>query len=1189
MNRDRWELVQDLFDRVAHVEAAERAAWLSEQCGGQTDLRDEVLSLLKAADEADEILGIFEHPLPFFAPADAATPPTNSGGPAASIETVTAEPPMAPGDTVGNYQIEREIGRGGMGVVYAAHDTRLQRTVALKFLPRWSHHDAEAKGRLIAEARAAAALDHPNVATVYEIGEAQNGRLFIAMGFYEGRTLAARVKEGPIPQNEALDYAFQMARGLQKAHEHGIVHRDVKPANVIVTLDAVVKILDFGIARTAESELTRPGAMLGTVAYAAPEQIRGETVDHRADIWAFGVVLYEMLTGERPFGRPYESSLLYSILNEDPTPLRRHLPDAPEALEALIGRCLHKDPGARHQSIREVASALSQLSRPAPEKAASRGNLPVPLNVFVGREDERKDAKALFEETRLLTLTGTGGMGKTRLSIQLASELRTQFPDGIWFVPLAAITDSTLVPSSIARILEVREQGANDLFAGIKDFLEQRASLLVLDNFEQVIEAGPLIVELLQACPRVKALVTSRAPLRVRGERVFAVPPLKLPDARGASPETLARSEAVMLFVQCAQAVNPAFELRHDNAADVAAICQRVEGLPLAIELAAARIRLLDPADIASRLENRLRLLTGGARDLPSRHQTLRESIGWSYGLLTKDQQRIFRRLSVFVSGWSIDTAEKICEELDDRTVDVLDATAALIDNSLVRKEASIDGQTRFSMLGMIREFGGECLAGSGEADAAAKAHAGILTEYAESAESWLTGPQQTLWLARLEQEYDDFRAVLEWSLTSDGDPETGFRLGAALWRFWLIRGRLSEGRDWMNRLLDHPQAPRSPQLHARLLAGSGTLAHNQGHYAAARTAYEAALALYREIGDRRGVANTLNNLGWVAWRQGEFATSRRLSEEGLFLHQSRDDRRGSAMALNNLAWVSHFEGELEAAQSFHEQCLALQEDVGDRRAIAFSRNNLGWVLCDRGELDRGSDLVTDAVQHFDAIRDKQLTAFGTTLLGLAAHRRADLTRARTCLEQTAIRRFREIGDVWGLSFALDALGTVLRDEDDLGGARTCFEESLRIRQLSEDRWGVSRCLYGLAEVNRRDGRIPEAASKYLESIRASRGRWDRAGLAQSAEGLALIASRNTDYESAVRLLAAADALRRTCGPEASPQRAAELEQLRHVVHEAGVGKSSAAATEDLLAGESAAGPQFEDLVALAEQVVGAA
>lgn len=1132
MTPERWTRVQQLFDGATAIDPGARAAWIDAQCGEETELRDEVMSLLASSRSAENVLDIFERPRPLMKPHVGA----NAG--------------VALGDTVGGYRIERELGRGGMGVVYLARDSKLERLVALKFLPPELYRDAEAKRRLVAEARAAAALDHPNIATVYEIDESADGALYISMAFYEGLTLAEQLKTGALPHEVAVDYACQIARGLQKAHDQGIIHRDVKPANLIVTGDGVVKILDFGVARAGDGESMRTGAMLGTVAYASPEQIRGETVDHRTDIWSFGVVLYELLTGKRPFRGEYEASILFSILNEDPASL-----PYPE-LEELVLRCLSKDPDSRPAGMREVLSMLSANSKLSdqhtavkPESGASPpGNVPAPLSAFIGREQELSEVTALIDQTRLLTLTGTGGTGKTRLCIHLAGEVRRRFPDGIWFVPLAPVTDAAAVPAAMARALEVREQGAIDVFESLKAFLRGRTALVLLDNFEHILEAGPRVAALLEACPRLRVVVTSRSPLHVRGEHIFPVPPLDIPGDRITAPEELARCEAVKLFVQSARSVDPDFELSTENGPDVAAICKALDGLPLAIELAAARTRVLEPSEIANRLDHRLRLLAGGARDLPTRHQTLRESIGWSYGLLSREHQRLFRRLAVFAGGWTMAAAEKICAAFPDADVDVLESTAALIDNSLIQKEPGPDGQTRFVMLQTVREFAAECLAGAGEDESATRAHARIYTEYAESAEAWLTGPQQALWLTRLDQEYDNLRAVLLWSRSAAGDPELGFRIGAALWRFWLIRGRLTEGREWLNRLADDPGVAQHPKLYARLLAGAGTFAHNQGDYTAARATYEAALAQYRGLADDRGSAHVLNHMGWVAWRQGDFESARRLSEEGLALQRQIGDARGMAMALNNLAWVSHFQGDLNAAEDLHRQCESLQQKAGDRRGIAFARNNLGWVLCESGKLDDGLALLTDAVQHFDAIGDKQLRGFGTALIGSAAHRSGDLAKARRCIEEVGLPLFREIGDAWGLALALADLAVVLLDSGEIEQARVRCEESLALRRKSDDRWGVARSLYVLAEISRRSAGPHASVPLYAESLRVNRTLRDHIGLAMTAEGLAAVASEIGRSESAARLLNDAAALRRSAGSAPPLGRAAEIERISNTV-----------------------------------------
>lgn len=1136
MDAERLQQIQELFHAALERPAEERDGFLNAACAADPDLRAAVKRYLRA--DADDF-SLLDAPVAHVKDLD-----------------MPGEPSSLPHEyTIRGYHVERLLGQGGMGMVYLAYDRKLDRPVALKLLPLHLSTDEEAKARFIHEARATAALDHPHIATIYEVGETEAGRLFIAMAYYEGETLKQKIAQGPVPVAETLQIATQVARGLAAAHRREVVHRDIKPANLIITPEGQVKIMDFGIAKVAGHDLTKVGQMVGTIAYMSPEQARGEAVDHRTDIWSLGVVLYEMLTGERPFRGEYPQAVLYAILNEAPAPLTQQNEEVPEALQHVVDRLLAKDREARYE---QAADLLADLERLASNDAVQRGelrrtdvperlpdNLPVPLTSFVGRERELEQARALLAHARLLTLTGTGGTGKTRLALHLAAAVKETFRDGVCFVALASLNDAALVASTIAQALGVRETGGVPISEQLIAFLRYKEGLLVLDNFEQVVEAGPLVTQLLAACRDLKILVTSRVPLHVQGEHELPVPSLELPaTGSSASPEQLVESEAVALFVQRARAVKPGFTLEAVNASAVVEICTRLDGLPLAIELAAARIKVLSPRAILTRLQHRFDLLTGGARDLPTRHRTLREAIAWSYDLLAKDEKKLFRRLAVFVGGHSLEAAEQVCRAVADLSVEVLDRLASLVDKNLVRQEEQPDGEPRFSMLETIREFDLECLIASGDEAMARRAHRDFFLALAEEAEPQLTGPQQVAWLARLEKEHDNLCAALDWTLDTEGNVEAAAQLGAALWRFWLIRGHLSEGSERLERVLTQAGASISAATRAKLLTGAGTLAHNQGRYRTARMLYDESLMLYRELGDARGTARTLGHLGWIGWRLGEYDAARTISEESLTLHGEQQDRRGVALALNNLGWVAQHQGEYVKARSYFGEVLALQRAMNDRRGVAFALSNLGWTLASQGDYARATALLEDALAAFREVGDRQLTTFTLGRLGAVVHDRGDTERAAALLEQESLPLFRMIGDSWGIAFACSGLGRVMKDRGNYERAGTLYEESLTLRRQIEDTFGIAESLGRLAELRRLQQEPEQAAARYKESLRLRRDLGDKGGLVECLEGLAYLAWNEDQLLRATRLFGAAEALRAAIGGARPPRSQAAYDDV---------------------------------------------
>jgi non-specific serine/threonine protein kinase len=729
------------------------------------------------------------------------------------------------GKLISHYRILEELGRGGMGIVYKAEDTRLERFVAIKFLPHQIAANENERDRFKVEAKAAAALNHPNIATIHAIEEAPNGRgeMFIVMEFIDGKELKQLIIDNSqLSIDNCLSYAIQIAEGLKAAHAKGIIHRDIKSSNIMVTESGQVKIMDFGLAKIGGGvHLTKTSTTVGTAAYMSPEQARCKPVDHRTDIWSFGIVLYEMLTGRLPFRGEYEQAVLYSIVNENPEPLARCRTDVPEAVQMIVEKALQKDAGTRHQTAIEILTDLkswqagltptfAELSPRKPKEPAPN-NLPSQLTSFIGREREIEEIKALLSTARLVTLTGPGGTGKTRLGLQVAASLLNDFESGVFFVALASISDPGLVASSIAQTLGVKDTGVRPILESLKNFLQAKQTLILLDNFEHVVDAATLVTELLSACPRLKVLVTSREPLHVYGEHQFPVPPLTLPEPKQLPPiESLSHYEAVALFIQRALAVKPDFVLTDENAPAVAEICIRLDGLPLAIELAAARIKLLPPHAILDKLEHRFNLLTGGPRDLPARQQTLRGAIEWSYALLDEEEKKLLRRLSVFAGGCTLEAAEAVCNWFvvapsgagraegenfspppqssssprspmpegitTNLKVEVLDGLTSLVDKSLLRQIEQPDGEPRFMMLETIREFGLECLIAGGEKEAFRQAHRDFFLKFSEEAESQLTGPQQKKWLESLEQEHDNLRSAFDWSLKNNGEMEAGLR-----------------------------------------------------------------------------------------------------------------------------------------------------------------------------------------------------------------------------------------------------------------------------------------------------------------------------------------------------------------------------------------------------------------------------
>lgn len=1011
-----------LFDELLELDAAGRAARLRD-LSPDPAVAHEVTSLMAAAARAGDFLRLL--------PSGAVRAPGT-------------------GMVAGRYRIERHLGSGAMGDVHLAWDQQLERSVALKFLrAATAATDPSAVARFRAEARAAARLEHPHVATVYDTGETDDRQLFIAMAYYPGETLRERIARAPLTLADALRIAAQVASALAAAHAAGIVHRDVKPANVLFDAEGAARLADFGIAKLlAGPEVLTRDAAVGTPAYMSPEQARGDAVDPSADLWALGVMLHEMLTGNRPRAGASAAARTESLAPID------------DGVRALVDTLLTDDRARRPAGATAVRDALDALGaanaaavRPRlPE--AGRGALPTAVTRLIGREREIAAARTLLAESRLLTLIGPGGTGKTRLSLELASSVRDAFPDGVWFVPLAEIADPALVPWSVAQVLGVRDGGSVPPADRAIAALSGRRALLVLDNMEHVLASAPFVAKLLAACPTVSVLATSRAPLAIQGEQTYPVPPLATP-VPGALD--IAASNAVQLFVSRARAVRPSLVLDDESLAAVAEICRRLDGLPLALELAAARATLLSPRAILARLEQRFDLLRADSVDRPARHGTMRAVLDWSYNLLSEPERALFGRLAVFAGGASLDGVEAVARDLvrdSDVSMPVLELVSSLASKSLVQAEEQPDGEPRIVMLETVREYGIERLADSSDDVAARRAHRAYCVALAERAGEQLRGPSQVMWLDRLEREYPNLRVALENALA---DPSEGLldaaHFAVSLYRLWLTRGPLLEGNAAVNRVLaaleraDAP--PVSVALHARVVTSAAHLAGSRSVFPEARELFARALALYREAGDGAGIASTLANLGWQTWAAGDLAEGEALSREALTMNEELGDALGVALSRNNLAWIAMERGDFDDAQWQFEAVIASHERRGDARSVAYATTWLGTLMARRGELAPSIELHTRALEAGQLVTDRGYRLLLLVRLAVTRHALGEPGDHASLVETSYLPPQRQLGRLWPLGTTLTELGRMLLENGEAARAHAVLLEALDVRRAS--------------------------------------------------------------------------------------------------------------------------------------------
>jgi non-specific serine/threonine protein kinase len=611
-------------------------------------------------------------------------------------------------------------------------------------------------------------------------------------------------------------------------------------------------------------------------------------------------------------------------------------------------------------------------AEPTVSATGLKHNLPQQLTSFIGREKQLSELEGLLGRTRLLTLTGSGGCGKTRLAMQMAANLTGAYPDGIWLVEFAALADPALVPHAVAQVLGLREQAGKHLTQTIAEYLASRHLLMVLDNAEHVLEAGAQLADaVLRASAKLNILVTSRERLGIVGELTYRVPSLSAPGPeQKAAPEQISAYESARLFIERAQLQQPQFVVTAENATALASICHRLDGIPLAIELAAARARSMPVEEVSRRLDQRFDLLTGGSRTALPRHQTLRSLIDWSYDLLSGAEQALLCRVSIFSGGWTLEAAEQVCVGEMVEGKHLLDLLTSLVDKNLVwAKERR--GATRYGLLETVRYYARDRLSERGEETKLTRRHFDYSLALAEAAEAKLLGEEQRVWLERLDSEHDNLRAALAWCCTADGSATDRLRLASALGWFWRSRGHLGEGRRWLSVSIDAAPSGQDSPTRADALRWAGLLAMDQADYSAAQVLQEEALAIYRLVGDRLGIARVLNNLGLVAIDQADHSAAQLLFEESMVMRRELGDQQGVSLVLSNLGLVAQLLGNHSTAQALYEEALAIQRTLGDRETIAILTHNVGSALALRGDYSPSQAMLKEALAIWDELASR--------------------------------------------------------------------------------------------------------------------------------------------------------------------------------------------------------------------------
>lgn len=1050
--------VASLFGELAELPAAERASRLRVLDVEAPDVARELRALLDIDADRHDFLGLFT-----FALTGSARNPEARAEAALTAATWTtphAVPALAPSVEIGPYRLLQELGRGGMGSVWLARDHRLARDVALKFLPGTARiHDegdtpnratrALQRTRFLVEARAAAAIDHPHVASVYDIGADAAGQLFIAMAYCAGGSLAHRLQNGPLSIDDSVEVAMQVAAALHAAHQQGVVHRDVKPANVLFDAWGRVRLADFGIASLPGHEATRSGSVQGTLAYLAPEQLRGERADSAADLWALGVTMYECLSGQRPFTGDSMASLMHAVLHAEPTPLALRVPSVPAPLATLVHQLLDKDPRARPSSALAVEQALREgraLNVTAPRSWSHFTPPPSHLTTFLGRERDVEELATLVRAERLVTITGAGGSGKTRLAAAVASRcLATQaFAEGrcAW-VDLTNISDSAMVASQVAATLRAPERQDGTQLDVIRQAIGPLPLLLVVDNCEQVLDGvAGLLDGLLSACPALHVLATSREVLALGGEHAWFTPGLNEEDARA-------------LFVQRARAAQASFELTTDSREAVDEICARLDGMPLAIELAAARVRAMPVHEIRTRLGDVLQLLSAGSRTALPRQRTLRGTMDWSHDLLDTRDRIVLRRLAVFTGGFRLDFAAAVAggaPDSNDPAADhwpiltgdaVQESVLSLVDKSLV-VAYEVRGIPRFRLLETVRQYAMERLAEADELTLARERHARAYLALAEEIAPKLVGGEHTPgFMARLVAENDNFRAAVNWSVDEVVGPpdraEMALRFAASLFWYWhssaawVGTARYAEVSDFTVRALARGTAC-APALRAEALTTLGLLGLASGAWDNAAAALTDARQLRMESPD------VLSRVWVDAWyaavclMRGKLEEGWQIAERAW---QALTPYPTSIVHTVTTSWrglLAMARGDLRTARDMQELNCRFGYEIGHTTSSAHAEAFLGFINLAEGRVD-------EAEQNFRRSYSMHYELLEGWGLALDLDGLCGVTVARAQFTQTA--RLLGAVDAWRrrIGIAMPAFSAPLRAQLEaqarsaLGGA----------------------------------------------------------------------------------------------------------------------------------------------------------
>jgi len=1036
------------------------------------------------------------------------------------------------------------IGQGGMGTVYFGKDINTSQLVAIKELKQEViQNDPEIVRRFQLEGEALRRLNHPNIVKMLAADDIGSGH-YLVMEYVGGGSLRDVLqKEKKLSIQRTLYIALDLADALTRAHRLKILHRDIKPGNVLVAEDGTPRLTDFGMARVQDVHVTQSGMIVGTLSYLSPEALQGDEIDERSDIWAFGVMLYEMLTGERPFPETNPGSLITSILTKPVPDLEINRPDAPTALVDLIYRMLEKDVHARIPSVRLIGAELESIIRgdtssiqpvappdtdgrfvtPTPTTTSSQirsriqpvSNIPQPPTAFVGREAELSELATLINDDtiRLINLLGPGGIGKTRVAIETAKRHTDDFPDGVFYVPLAPLTNPDHIVTTIADNINFTFGGTDNPTQELLNYLAEKRMLLVLDNFEHLSENAGLLGDMISNAPNLTILVTSRERLRLRGEHIFEVEGMIVPRVN-IKLEQLMTYPATKLFLQSAHRVMPDFEVDEDNYHEVSHVIRLVQGLPLGIELAAAWIEMLPIEEIAQEIENSLDFLETDLRDVPERHRSIRAVFEYSWNLMTEAEQDIFLKLSVFRGGFEREAAQKV-------TGASLRNLTSLVNKSLLIRMPS----GRYQAHKLLRQYAVERWDDQNACDDIAAKHAQYYSTYLVKIQQLYNSPKEQNAVESMEIELENLRAAWDFAISNK------------MWRaldesihtmmlFFLGRSMLSDGIRLFDELGDHLEKIDMVETdcYYRARLRQAWLTSRQGDYEHVYKLSERAYKFFLEQGDHDEVCYALNNMSYAMMMLGLYDDARDLAEKAL--SYARDPKTGVIapwfFSMGNLGYAEFLCGHLEQAREIYEESntLAVQYNYSPI-GLAYGLNNLGETERNLGNLDRAQDLFADAYEIFKRFKNRRGMAFSLNNLGGVIFVLGNIHGAHEKF-QKSYDLHREVGDLTGTAHSLSLMGNSAVSEGQYEQARDYYTEALQIRRGLGNLRGIADSLSDLAMVEMNVGNIDIAQQNIDESLDIRERIGDKQGMTVSKSSKSLLYLVQEDYDNAAKFIAEA-------------------------------------------------------------------